>query len=284
MRISILFKKSLRHNEVLHSENEKMDDVKNFFNLIGSFTIMVAQILKISCTNPPRWRLIRDQMYNMGVLSLPVIAITGLSTGMVLAAQAFFQLSDKGLAGTTGIMVAKSMLVELGPILTAFMITGRVGAAICAEIGTMRVTEQIDALQSMAVHPLHYLVTPRFIAMTLMVPVLTVFSCAMGIFGGYLVAVKLYGMSAYSFFDPLPAYITTFDVLSGFTKSLFFGLFIVTISCFQGMRTQGGASGVGRSTTRSVVICYSCILISNFFITIALNTIYWTMYSRVGTP
>ncbi len=250
---------------------------------LGEYVRMVFQVLWGSIVQPPKWSLMRNQLFDIGVKSLPVIAITGLSTGMVLAAQAYFQLSDKGLTGTTGIMVAKSMLVELGPILTAFMITGRVGAAITAELGSMRVTEQIDALKSMAVDPLKYLVAPRFIAMTLMVPVLTVFSCAMGILGGYLVAVELYGMAPHSFFDPMPIYITSFDIVSGFSKSFVFGLLIVTISCYRGMNTTGGAAGVGKSTTNSVVICYSAILLANFMLTIALNKCYWLFYTN-GMP
>jgi phospholipid/cholesterol/gamma-HCH transport system permease protein len=182
----------------------------------------------------------------------------------------------------TGLMVTKSMLVELGPILTAFMITGRVGAAICAEIGSMKVSEQIDALRSMAVSPIQYLVAPRMLAMTCMVPLLTIFSCAMGVFGGYLVAVNLYGMTAHSFFEPLPTHISTFDLISGFMKSFLFGILIVTISCFRGMRTQGGAAGVGNSTTTSVVICYSAILIANFLLTVVMNTLYWMLYSARG--
>src|SRR2546430_17030554 len=127
--------------------------IKSSLASIGEFTVMINQMLWATFRAPPSWRLIRNQLFDIGVLSVPVVAITGLSTGMVLAAQAYFQLSDKGLTGTTGVMVAKSMLVELGPILTAFMITGRVGASITAELGSMRVTEQIDALQSMAVDP-----------------------------------------------------------------------------------------------------------------------------------
>lgn len=250
---------------------------------IGEYIQMVIQMLWGTFRQAPKWPLIRNQLFDIGVMSLPVVAITGLSTGMVLAAQAYFQLSDKGLTGTTGIMVAKSMLVELGPILTAFMITGRVGAAITAELGSMRVTEQIDALKSMAVDPLRYLVAPRFIGMTLMVPVLTVFSCAMGIFGGYLVAVQLYGMAPHAFFDPMPIYITSFDLISGFLKSFVFGLLIVTISCYRGMNTRGGAAGVGKSTTSSVVICYSAILLANFMLTIGLNAAYWIFYSN-GMP
>jgi phospholipid/cholesterol/gamma-HCH transport system permease protein len=210
-------------------------------------------------------------MYEIGVMSLPVVAITGFSTGMVLAAQSYFQLQDKGLASATGLMVAKAMMVELGPVLTAFMVTGRVGAAMCAELGTMKVTEQIDALQSMTVNPLGYLVAPRFIAGTVMLPLLTVFSTVMGIGGGYLVAVGYYQLSHTSFVDPLPIHITNFDFFSGLVKATVFGTCIVTISCYKGMRTRGGAAGVGRATTNSVVICYSVILIGNFLLTIGLN-------------
>lgn len=241
---------------------------------IGEYFLLILNVSLVTIQRPPKWGLIRDQMYEIGVMSLPVVAVTGFSTGMVLAAQSFFQLSDKGLASATGLMVTKAMLVELGPVLTAFMVTGRVGAAICAELGTMRVTEQIDALSSMAVNPLRYLVAPRFIAGIVMLPLLTIFSCSMGIIGGYLIAVSYYGMSPIAFLDPLPDHITTFDVLSGLVKGFVFGVIIITISCFRGMCTRGGAAGVGRSTTNSVVICYSVILIGNFILTLGLNNSY----------
>jgi phospholipid/cholesterol/gamma-HCH transport system permease protein len=241
---------------------------------IGSYFILIVSVIFVTIRRPPGWGLIRDQMYEIGVMSLPVVAITGFSTGMVLAAQSFFQLADKGLASATGLMVTKAMLVELGPVLTAFMVTGRVGAAICAELGTMRVTEQIDALSSMAVNPLRYLVAPRFIAGISMLPLLTVFSCLMGIIGGFMIAVYYYGMSPSSFLDPLPQHVNTFDVFSGLIKGFVFGVIIITISCYRGMETRGGAAGVGRATTNSVVICYSVILIGNFILTIALNNSY----------
>jgi len=244
------------------------------FAAIGDYFTMVMNVLWIIISRPPNFSLVRDQMYEIGVLSLPVVAITGFSTGMVLAAQSFFQLSDKGLASATGIMVAKAMIVELGPILTAFMVTGRVGAAMCAELGTMRVTEQIDALRSMAVDPFRYLVAPRFISGTLMLPLLTVFSATMGIFGGYILAVYYYNMSPSTFLDPLPIHIDTFDLFSGIVKAFVFGIIIITISCYRGMTTKGGAAGVGRATTNSVVICYSVILIGNFFLTLGLNSSY----------
>lgn len=241
---------------------------------VGDYAYMIFQVIVVSFRKPPHWDLIRDQMYEIGVMSLPVVAITGFSTGMVMAAQSYFQLADKGLASATGLMVAKSMMVELGPVLTAFMVTGRVGAAMCATLGTMRVTEQIDALRSMAVNPLSYLIAPRFIAGIFMMPLLTVFSTIMGIIGGYLVAVGYYGMASNTFLDPLPLHIDFFDFFSGLTKAFAFGIIIVTISCYRGMTTQGGAAGVGRATTNSVVICYSVILIVNFLLTVLLNSSY----------
>src|SRR5262249_46467453 len=131
---------------------------------VGSYAVFISEVIYVSIRRIPSWGLIRDQLFDIGVMSLPVIAFTGFCTGMVLAAQAFFQLSDKGLAGATGLMVTKAMMMELGPVITAFMITGRVGAGMCAELGSMRVTEQIDALKSMAVNPIRYLVAPRCIA------------------------------------------------------------------------------------------------------------------------
>lgn len=245
-----------------------------FLSDLGNYVILIFNVLAAIIRKPPHGALIRDQMYEIGVKSLPVVAITGFSTGMVLAAQAFFQLSDKGLASATGLMVTKAMMVELGPVLTAFMVTGRVGAAMCAELGTMRVTEQIDAIRSMAINPLRHLIAPRFIAGIAMLPLLTIFSCLMGIIGGYIIAVYYYMMPSNSYLDPLPVHITNYDFISGMVKAFVFGFIIITISCFRGLNTTGGAAGVGRSTTNSVVVCYTVILIGNFFLTVVMNNSY----------
>ncbi|MFZ4099991.1 MAG: MlaE family ABC transporter permease [Chlamydiia bacterium] len=247
---------------------------------VGSCCVLNASAVASALRHPPRASLVLEQLYIIGVLSLPVVAFTGFSTGLVLAAQSFFQLSDKGLAGATGLMVAKAMTTELGPTLTAFMVTGRVGAAMCAELGTMNVTEQVDALQSLAVNPLRYLVAPRLFAGTLMLPFLTVFSIAMGVFGGYLIAVHFFGMTAHAYWDPIPIHVTDFDFVTGLVKSLVFGVIIVTICCYRGMTTSGGAAGVGNATTSSVVICYSIILLVNFFLTLALNLVYTWLFSE----
>lgn len=238
---------------------------------VGLWAFLVYDTFRASFKRFPSWALILDQLYNVGVLSLPVVAITGFSTGLVLAAQSFYQLADKGLASATGLIVGKSMLTEIGPVLTAFMVTGRVGSAMCAVLGTMRVTEQIEALKSMAVDPMRYLVAPRVFASVTMLPLLTIFSAAMGIYGGYLISTFIFGMTSQGYFDPMPSEITPFDIWTGIIKAIVFGAIISTISCYKGLTTKGGAAGVGRATTNSVVICYSCILIINFMLTIGLN-------------
>lgn len=246
----------------------------NFFAAFGEYVKLFCEVILSSIKKPPAWRLLSDQFYNIGVLSLTVVAITGISTGIVLAAQAFYQLSSKGLSGITGITVAKAMITELGPVLTALMITGRVGAAITAEIGTMKVTEQIDALKSMAVNPNRYLIAPRFIAGIIMVPLLTIFSIVLGIFGGYVISVFFFKMTPSSYFDPIPLHISYFDIFTCIIKSIFFSILIITICCYKGMKTKGGAAGVGKATTTSVVISYVSIIIFDFILTIALNTLH----------
>lgn len=248
--------------------------ILNFFAAFGEYIRLIFSVIVATIKKPPAWSLLREQLYNFGVLSLTVVAITGLSTGIVLAVQSFYQLQSKGLSGVTGIMVAKAMITELGPILTALMVTGRVGSAMCAELGTMKVTEQIDALLTMAVDPKRYLLAPRYMAGIFMVPLLTMFSIILGILGGYAIASSFFGMPATNYFNPMKIHISMFDILTGIIKSILFGIFLVTICCYKGMKTKGGAAGVGKATTSSVVISYVTILISDFLITIALNSIH----------
>lgn len=245
--------------------------------LVGEYVALILDVFGAAMRRPPSWGLIREQLFHIGVMSLSVVAITGFTTGFVLAAQSFYQLGEKGLAGVTGVLVGKAMLTELGPILTAFMVTGRVGSSMCAELGTMKVTEQIDALHSMAINPNAYLVAPRFIAGIFMIPLLTLFSILMGILGGYLIAVSLFHMTPSSYFDPMKLHITLFDLATGMIKSFIFGLLLVTVCCYKGMKTSGGAAGVGRATTQSVVISYILILVSDFLLTMALNMIHQQM-------
>ncbi|MBS0649097.1 MAG: ABC transporter permease [Verrucomicrobia bacterium] len=262
----------------MESENEEvlewrpwLKDRLKFIEGLGEYATLISNVLKAAVQKPPALRLFLQQLYDIGVASLPVVAITGLFTGLVLSAQSFYQLADKGLTGLTGLLVAKAMITELGPVLTAFMVTGRVGAAMCAELGTMKVTEQIDALETMAVNPHRYLVAPRVLAGSFIMPLLTIFSMIMGIFGGYTMAVYFFGMTPTAYFDPMPLHISMFDLFTGIVKAFVFGSLIMTISCYKGMKTTGGAAGVGRATTHSVVLSYCCILFANFFLTLALN-------------
>jgi phospholipid/cholesterol/gamma-HCH transport system permease protein len=241
--------------------------------MIGEYARLVVDVFIAAMKRPPAWALVREHIFHIGVMSLSVVAITGFTTGFVLAAQSFYQLGEKGLSAVTGVLVGKAMITELGPILTAFMVTGRVGSAMCAELGSMKVTEQIDAMRSMAVNPSAYLIAPRFIAGITMIPLLTCFSAIMGIFGGYLIASTLFNMTYATYFDPMRLHIGFFDVASGFIKSFVFGVLLVTVCCYKGMKTSGGAAGVGKATTQSVVTSYILILISDFLLTMGLNMI-----------
>lgn len=245
--------------------------------MIGECVSLVFEVFSACLKKAPSWNLVREQLYHIGVMSLSVVAITGFTTGFVLAAQSFYQLGEKGLSAVTGVLVGKAMITELGPILTAFMVTGRVGSSMCAELGTMKVTEQIDALKSMAVNPYSYLIAPRFLAGIFMIPLLTLFSALMGILGGYLIAISLFHMSSTSYFDPMQVHITLFDLATGAIKSFIFGVLLVTVCCYKGMKTSGGAAGVGKSATQSVVTSYIMILLSDFFLTMALNMIHQQM-------
>jgi len=245
-----------------------------FFEMVGEYTSLIFDVFGAALSRPPSWSLVREHLFHIGVMSLSVVAITGFTTGFVLAAQSFYQLGEKGLSGVTGVLVGKAMITELGPILTAFMVTGRVGSAMCAELGSMKVTEQIDAMRSMAVNPYSFLVAPRFLAGIFMIPLLTLFSTMMGIFGGYLIAVTLFNMSPASYFDPMQIHISLFDIATGSIKSFIFGVLLVTVCCYKGMKTSGGAAGVGKATTQSVVTSYILILVSDFLLTMGLNLIH----------
>ena len=253
-----------------------------WLNSFGDYISFIGDAFFLIIKKFPKWALLREQLYNIGLMSLNVVAITGISTGVILAAQSYYQLSQKGLASITGIMVAKAMITELGPVLTALMVTGRIGSAMTAELGTMKVTEQIDALRSMAVNPVIYLICPRLLAGTIMVPLLTIFAIILGIWGGYFISAFLFGMPHATYFGPMPEHITLFDINTGVFKSFIFGILLISICCFKGIRTSGGAAGVGRATTSSVVISNISILVTDFIMTVALNNLHNIIITRNG--
>ncbi len=207
------------------------------------------------------------QMEQIGVRSLGVAGITTIFTGMVLALQTALSLPSLGVKYYIGSVVAKSLVRELGPVLTALIVGGRIGSGMTAEIGTMKVTEQIDALRSMAADPVKKLVAPKLVATLVMLPVLTVIGDALGILGGLIVAVATLNVTSGLYLNDVVAKLTLNDVFSGVAKSFFFAYFIAIIGCYNGLNTTGGADGVGRATTNTVVLAAILVLVSDFFLT-----------------
>jgi len=216
---------------------------------------------------PMEGREILRQMKEVGVRSFPVVIITAAFTGMVLALQSFTGFKRFGAESIVGTVVALSVTRELGPVLTGLMVSGRVGSAMAAELGTMRVTEQIDALYTLATNPIKYLIVPRFLATVIMLPILVIFADVIGIMGGYLVGVQILRTNPTLYFRRTLDFLELNDLYSGLLKAVVFGMIIATISCYQGFSTQGGAEGVGQATTKAVVASSLTILISNYFIT-----------------
>lgn len=241
--------------------------VETFAAEFGSIWIMAMTAAYLMFRRPLRINAIFKQMEFIGVKSLWVVIVTGGFTGMVLALQTYYgfrRFSSEGLVGTT---VALSMTRELGPVLTGLMVTGRAGSAIAAELGTMRVTEQIDALTVMALNPVKYLVVPRVLASLLMLPILTVIADFMGIVGGYFVGVKLLGINEGIFIGRMIKYLDLDDIYNGLAKAACFGVILAVISCYKGFYTKGGAEGVGRATTEAVVVSSITILVADYVLT-----------------
>ena len=233
----------------------------------GQLILFGGETLAWTARPPWRWELLLGQMAAMGVGSTLIVAVTGLFSGMVLALQGNYALGQFGAQGYTGGFVAVSLTRELAPVFTALMITGRAGSAICTEIGTMRVTEQIDAMETMAVNPVQYLAAPRVIAAVVMFPVLTVVFAAVGWLGAYLMGVQVSQIPPAPFIDHTRTMVEVKDLLHGLSKSLVFGAIVSLICCFRGYAAHGGAKGVGEGTTRAVVMSSIAILVLDYFMT-----------------
>jgi phospholipid/cholesterol/gamma-HCH transport system permease protein len=241
--------------------------LERFFEQMGRFMQMMGRVFVWTVRPPYDWRELLRQMVKVGVNSMPVVLLTAMFTGMVLALQTFTVLSRFSAESFVGSLVALSMVRELSAVLSGLIVAGRAGSAMGAELGTMRVTEQIDALEVMATDPVHYLVVPRVWATTITLPLLVVLGNAVGIFGGYLVAVVLMGANPISYIDRTFQFMGAKDLFSGVIKAAFFGFLLAVIGCQQGFYTSGGAEGVGRSTTSAVVVASIAILIADFFLT-----------------
>ncbi len=241
--------------------------LENFVRECGRISIILAKSICYAFRPPFKLNYIFKQMEFIGVNSVFVIILTGAFTGMVLALQSYYgfrKFSSEGLVGAT---VALSMTRELGPVLTSLMVTGRAGSAMAAELGTMRVTEQIDALTVMALNPIKYLVTPRIIAAFLMLPLLTVIADFVGIIGGYLVGVKLLGINEGAYLEKMIKFVELNDIYNGLVKAAVFGIILSVVSCYKGFYTKGGAEGVGKSTTEAVVVSSVTILVTDYILT-----------------
>jgi len=251
--------------------------VGNWLEGLGRITLLSREALVSLLRFKFAGRDLLYQMYFMGVKSQSVVLVTGAFTGMVLAAQTYFQFHKVKMDTATLAVVSVSMCSELGPVLTALMVAGRVGAAIAAELGTMRVTEQIDALRTLATHPVDYLVVPRLLAAHIALPLLTAEAICVGIAAGYAVSVYLLGIDpAYLWYNMI-RYTSSSDVAVGLIKAFFYGGIVALVGCYKGMNCGEGAEGVGRATTESVVYSSIAILVANFFLTLSLGALFRTL-------
>jgi phospholipid/cholesterol/gamma-HCH transport system permease protein len=233
----------------------------------GGLATLAAQAAWAVVTPPFETRAWIRQMEQIGVRSLAVAAVTTIFTGMVLALQTAYSLPQIGVKFYIGTVVSKSLTRELGPVLTALIVGGRIGAGMTAEIGTMKVTEQIEALRSMAADPVRKLVAPKLLATLVMLPLLTVIGDALGILGGLFIAVVQLQLSVGLYWNDVLDALTMGDIASGVGKSAFFAFFVTVIACYNGLHARGGADGVGRATTNTVVLGAITVLISDFFLT-----------------
>jgi phospholipid/cholesterol/gamma-HCH transport system permease protein len=252
----------------------------NFLATIGAATLtflaaagrlaMFAGMTAASAVRPPLYgRAILRQMVDIGYFSLPVVGLTAIFTGMVLALQSYTGFSRFSAEGAVATVVVLSMTRELGPVIAGLMVAGRVGAAMAAEIGTMRVTDQIDALETLSTDPLRYLVLPRLIAGMVTLPLLVLIADIIGVFGGFLIGTYKLGFNPYTYLRGTREHLEMIDVVSGLIKAAVFGFIIVLMGCYQGYHSHGGAQGVGRATTQGVVSASILILVVDYLLTAA---------------
>jgi phospholipid/cholesterol/gamma-HCH transport system permease protein len=234
---------------------------------VGLYASSLGRTLHRLGSRPWYGQLIVQQAEMVGVQSLPVVLLTALFTGMVLALQSYIAFHRFGAESMVAVVVSLSMLRELGPVLVGLMVAGRVGASFAAELGTMRVSEQIDALWTLSTDPVRYLILPRLLAATLMLPLLVIVADMIGITGGYAISVYMLHQNPAVYIEKTTLYLQLNDFYSGLVKAAFFGMLIGIIGCTEGFHCRGGAAGVGRATTRAVVIASMSILISDYFLT-----------------
>lgn len=252
---------------------------------LGEFVIFSWQTITWIPRGANRWMrptIIMPQLYSIGTQSAPVIMLLGAFVGMVLSIEGFDQFAAIGQEGRLGGVINISVVKQIGPVLAAVMLAGRVGGSVSAELGTMRVTEQLDALRVMGADPFAYLVVPRVLACIVMIPVLTIFSDLMGILGGYFITVRGFGVSSTEYWEFSAQFIGTYDVMTGLVKSVVFGMWIGLISCYKGFNCRSGAAGVGRAATDAFVTSFVAIIVTNFFLAKFLKDLWGVLYGQAG--
>ncbi len=248
---------------------------------LGRFTRFLGDSFNSSIWTlgkPNKYSLIWDQMNIIGVKSVPIVMVTGAFVGMILAVQAYDQLAGMGLEEHLGVLINISVVKELGPVLTAVMLAGRVGGALTAELGTMKVTEQIEAVSSMGVDPVRYLVSPRVLACLFLTPFLIIYADLLGVIGGYVIGVVNFGINSRAYWNFSAAGVELWDVSIGIIKGVFFGCSIAVISCYKGFNCKEGAEGVGLACTEAFVTSFITILALDFALAIIFKAIYTTFY------
>lgn len=243
----------------------------NFLSYLGQVGALMGELWQSVTKGTMRWRLMAEQLVTIGYGSQVVVLVTGAFTGAVFTAQSYFKFKDFGIESTVGGIVSVSLCRELGPVLAGLMVTGRVGASMAAEIGTMKVSEQVDALRVMGAHPVDYLVLPRFLAMVISMPLLIAECIVFGLIASVAVATGVFEIPFAWFWDHVRDHTNLEDLSFGMIKGFVFGILIVLISCHQGMIASNGAVGVGLGTIRAVVFSSLALLVANFFLTMLLN-------------
>lgn len=238
-----------------------------FLSSLGSFSLFVSKSVYHSVTPPFYFRFLGKQFLDIGFYSLPVVALTTVFAGMVIALQSYTGFAKYGAEGMVASVVLIAVTRELAPVLSGLMVAGRVGAAMAAEIGTMRVTEQIDALTTLSTNPFKYLVAPRIIAGVLVMPILVMIGNIIGLFGGYIIGVYKLGFNPANYINATLQELTMDDINCGLAKAAVFGFIITLMGCYNGYKSKGGAQGVGEATTNAVVSASILILIFNYIIT-----------------
>jgi phospholipid/cholesterol/gamma-HCH transport system permease protein len=241
-----------------------------FLETTGRLSLFLKQAILQGLRPPYYFKQLLQQFLDIGYLSLPVVGLTALFTGMVLALQSYTGFSRFNAEGAIANVVVLSITRELGPVLAGLMVAGRVGAAMAAEIGTMRVTEQVDALTTLSTNPMKYLIAPRIFAGILMLPLLVIVADLIGVFGGYLVSTYRLGFNPATYIKQTTEFLEAQDVYSGLIKAGFFGFIISSMGCYHGFNSKGGAQGVGQATTKAVVSASILILVTNYMLTAIL--------------